>query len=115
MQLQAAESPFRFDRFVLPIILGLGAFAGLIEAARAPEWAMQVQGWKFLTCMMGTGAWYLWMYDGRTPLDETRTYADGVVKAGVIASMFWGIAGMLVGVIIALQLSFPTVFYLASE
>jgi cytochrome c oxidase cbb3-type subunit 1 len=32
-----------------------------------------------------------------------------VVKAGVGASMFWGIAGMLVGVIIALQLSFSAI------
>jgi cytochrome c oxidase cbb3-type subunit I len=28
-------------------------------------------------------------------------YEDGIVKAGVIASTFWGIAGLLVGVIIA--------------
>ena len=33
------------------------------------------------------------------------------MKAGVIAAMFWGIAGMLVGLIIALQLSFPNIFY----
>jgi cytochrome c oxidase cbb3-type subunit I len=48
-----------------------------------------------------------------TPNPNARMtrYEDGIVKAGVIASTFWGIAGLLVGVIIALQLSFPTLFY----
>ena len=34
-------------------------------------------------------------------------YSDGVIRYGVIATMFWGIVGMLVGLIIALQLAFP--------
>ncbi len=38
-------------------------------------------------------------------------YMDGVIKAGVIATLFWGAAGMLVGVILAAQLSFPRIFY----
>ncbi len=38
-------------------------------------------------------------------------YEDGVIKAGVIATVFWGIAGMLVGVIIACQLTWPNIFY----
>jgi cytochrome c oxidase cbb3-type subunit I len=32
---------------------------------------------------------------------------DGVVRYGVIATMFWGAAGMLVGVIVASQLAWP--------
>ena len=42
---------------------------------------------------------------------EPGRYMDGVIKAGVIATMFWGAVGMLVGVIIAAQLSWPKVFY----
>ncbi len=38
-------------------------------------------------------------------------YDDSVIKAGVIATIFWGVAGMLVGVIIALQLAFPQLLY----
>ena len=38
------------------------------------------------------------------PPDE---YMDGVVRAGVIATAFWGVVGFLVGVIIAFQLAFP--------
>ena len=32
---------------------------------------------------------------------------DDVVRAGCIATMFWGVVGLLVGVVIALQLAFP--------
>jgi cytochrome c oxidase cbb3-type subunit 1 len=39
-----------------------------------------------------------------TPMGE---YNDGVVRAGVIATAFWGIVGFLVGVVIAFQLAFP--------
>jgi len=35
------------------------------------------------------------------------TYQDDVVRAAVIATMFWGVAGFTVGLIIALQLAFP--------
>nr|WP_227000203.1 cytochrome-c oxidase, cbb3-type subunit I [Phenylobacterium soli] len=48
--------------------------------------------------------------DGRFKSDQTR-YEDGVVRAGVIATMFWGVVGMLVGVLIASQLSWPNQLY----
>ncbi|HLP69070.1 MAG TPA: cytochrome-c oxidase, cbb3-type subunit I [Rhizobium sp.] len=34
-------------------------------------------------------------------------YFDEVVKYGVIATVFWGVVGFLVGVVVALQLAFP--------
>ena len=34
-------------------------------------------------------------------------YLDGVVRAGVIATIFWGVVGFLVGVYIAFELAFP--------
>ncbi|QUL38007.1 cytochrome-c oxidase, cbb3-type subunit I [Erythrobacter sp. JK5] len=42
----------------------------------------------------------------RMPTDPSR-YDDDVVRWGVIATMFWGIAGLLAGVFIAVQLAFP--------
>jgi len=105
----------RFDHWFVPGVIFLGLLASLVEAARSPDPRMVAQAWIFGTCMAITGAWYMWMYVGRTPADETRPYADAVVKAGVAASMFWGIAGMLVGVIIALQLSFPHLFYFPDQ
>ena len=38
--------------------------------------------------------------------DQTQ-YMDGVVRAGVIATAFWGVVGFLVGAVIAFQLAFP--------
>ncbi len=38
------------------------------------------------------------------PADE---YMDGVIRAGVIATAFWGVVGFLIGVTIAFQLAFP--------
>ena len=102
---------WRLDLVVLPIIVGLGFLAGLIEAARSPDPAMVVQGWTFAAAMAAVGCWYLWMYASRKTSDDRGPYTDSVIKAGVIASVFWGIAGMLVGLIIALQLSFPNQFY----
>jgi cytochrome c oxidase cbb3-type subunit I len=40
------------------------------------------------------------------PVAETG-YQDSIVRAGVIATSFWGIVGFLVGVFIAFQLAFP--------
>jgi cytochrome c oxidase cbb3-type subunit 1 len=37
--------------------------------------------------------------------EECRAYSDNVIKAGVIATVFWGIAGFLVGDLIAWQLA----------
>jgi cytochrome c oxidase cbb3-type subunit I len=53
-------------------------------------------------------------------VDEPRApaetgYADGVVRAGVIATSFWGVTGFLVGVIIALQLAFPALNFAWAE
>ncbi|HEU0162818.1 MAG TPA: cytochrome-c oxidase, cbb3-type subunit I [Rhizomicrobium sp.] len=115
MQAQATETPWRFDHYFVPLVIVLGLLAALFEAAWSHDPRMVAQAWIFGGCMAVTGVWYLWMYAGRVPVDETRPYADSVVRAGVIASMFWAIAGMAVGVIIALQLSFPNLFYLADQ
>ena len=40
--------------------------------------------------------------------DHDAGYLDGVVRYGVIATAFWGIAGFLIGVIAASQLAWPS-------
>ncbi|MBS0253984.1 MAG: cytochrome-c oxidase, cbb3-type subunit I [Proteobacteria bacterium] len=43
---------------------------------------------------------------GAAPADQSR-YDDDPTRWGIIATVFWGMAGFLVGLIIALQLAFP--------
>ncbi len=42
----------------------------------------------------------------KVPQDEGR-YDDDLIRYGMIATVFWGMAGFLVGLVIALQLTFP--------
>ncbi|HWC62362.1 MAG TPA: cytochrome-c oxidase, cbb3-type subunit I [Rhizomicrobium sp.] len=107
----ARADSLRLDHLFVPLTLLFGLLAAIIEAARSPDPRMVEQAWTFGACMAAISVWYMWNYVGRVPPDETRFYADDVVKAGVIASTFWGIAGMAVGLIIALQLCFPHLLY----
>ena len=45
--------------------------------------------------------------DNTANVDLAHHYLDGVVRAGVIATIFWGVVGFLVGVYIAFELAFP--------
>ena len=105
------EHPVRIDLIAVPLILFVGICIAILEAVKSPDPLMVTQAWTFLACLLAVSAWFLRRYANGVPADERGTYANDVIKAGVIASMFWGIAGMLVGVIIALQLSFPHIFY----
>jgi len=111
MDVAVAKSPLRLDLAVVPTILGLALFAGIAEAAKSPDPRMVAQAWTFIACVAATAIFYLINYGSGVPEEERSGYANNVVKAGVIAAMFWGIAGMTVGLIAALQLSFPDLFY----
>ncbi len=50
---------------------------------------------------------YVLRHAGEEVRHDQSQYMDGVVRAGVIATSFWGIVGFLVGVVIAFQLAFP--------
>ena len=113
MQVETLSGPatWRPDLTILPSLVLLGFLAGMAEAAKSPDPAMAMQGWIFAGCMFFVGSWYLWRYASRIPRGERETYDNAVVKAGVIASVFWGVVGMAVGLVLALQLSFPNLFY----
>jgi cytochrome c oxidase cbb3-type subunit 1 len=72
---------------------------------------MEMHGYMMLGAfLIGIGAIVFKLSDGVPKVDQSE-YSDRVVKAGVIATTFWGIVGMLVGVIIACQLTWPNIFY----
>jgi len=111
MPMPTESASGRIDLAIIPGFLITVFFLAIFAAAKSPDPGMVLQAWTLAACIAATGAWYLVTYADGTPADERGPYMNDVVKAGVIASMFWGIAGMLVGLIIALQLSFPDLFY----
>ena len=102
---------FRGDASVILVILVAGAFLSLLGISRAIDAPFAVQMWTmFAAFILGIAA-LSWEVGKGPRQDQSSRYENGVVKAGVIASMFWGVAGLLVGLIIALQLAFPNIFY----
>ncbi len=111
MTTATGTNSLRLDLAAIPALLVCALFVGVIEAAKSHDPLMVKQAWTFLGCIAVGGIWFLRRYAGGVPEDERGVYANDIIKAGVVASMFWGIAGMLVGLIIALQLAFPNLFY----
>jgi len=94
--------------YIKLIVLGLVVLFAMMGASFARDLAYQVH---MVLIMLVAGGLFLWTLR-RTdePVlagDLSGEYSDGVIRAGVIATCFWGIAGFLVGVIIAFQLAFP--------
>ena len=91
------------------VLVVVGAYA-LVAAARTHEAMFQIHMYALLAAMV-VGIAGLVIAATSKPAGEPGRYNDAIVKAGVVASMFFGVVGLLVGVVIALQLAFPTVFY----
>ena len=97
----------------------VGAFVGIflilaiLMTGNAYDAGMQIQAGTFLAMalifVLGLALWGGSLGD-RDPFDQSQ-YDDTIVKFGVFASTFWGIAGLLVGLIIATQLAWPSLFY----
>ena len=91
------------------IFVAIACLGSLLIAANAVDPMMEAHAWLFFFlsgfALVSIGIWAGGL-NGRNPFDETY-YEDTIVKFGVAAAMFWGIAGFLVGVIIALQLTWP--------
>ena len=93
--------------------VGLGAFIGLLAASRAADPGMAIHAWIFFLAFVAIGFLIIrrggdviaeWQRDKES---ESPVYNMGVVRAGVVASMFWGVVGFLVGLVLSLQLAFP--------
>ena len=69
-------------------IFALAALTGLIVSLRTTDFQAAARGLL------------------KVPVDEGR-YDDDLIRYGMIATVFWGMAGFLAGLFIALQLAFP--------
>jgi cytochrome c oxidase cbb3-type subunit 1 len=90
-------------------LLVLGAVLGLFLMAGAADPVMSFHGFLFVAfCTAGVFWLIARHYSGEVSAPDAEfSYSDGVIRAGVIASTFWGVVGFLVGLVIALQLAFP--------
>ena len=109
--LPAPESRAPRDAVLLFITTGICAFGALLATAFTEDPLFRLQGWIFLGAfLVALSIMTVAINSGRLRSPQDR-YADGVVRAGVIAPMFWAIVGMSAGVFIAAQLSWPNLLY----
>ncbi len=106
----SASKGLRADVIGVGAICALGLLWAICVVAKGVEPAFRIQGMTFAAGFgLGLFALFAHVFGGKR--DNDAEYMDGVIRAGVFASVFWGIAGFLVGLIIALQLAFPHIFY----
>jgi cytochrome c oxidase cbb3-type subunit I len=107
----ASAQNIRFDIMLMGIAIVIGLILAFAVAGMTPDPLMRVHAWVFLSGFALMLFWLVRRYAEGIPDDEQGLLQIDVVKAGVIASMFWGLAGFLAGVVIAAQLAFPSLFY----
>ena len=96
-----------FDAVTILVLSVGAAFISLLATAFSQDPLFQLQGWIFLGAFLAAAAVMTVGISSGRFLPKPGIYEDGVIRAGVIATMFWGVVGMLVGVVIASQLSWP--------
>ena len=88
------------------IVLGVIAVIAVYAANYARDVAFMVNA---IVIALAAGLAFLWVLKsaGQNKPIPTDEYMDGVVRAGAIATTFWGVVGFLAGTFIAFQLAFP--------
>ncbi len=89
------------------VVLGLVALGAAIAANYGRDLAYQVHAIIIMLTAAGVFVWTLRRWDEPAPVHNPAEYLDGPIRAGAIATAFWGAVGFLVGVYIAFQLAFP--------
>ncbi len=105
-QVRRAELVAMNDALML-LVLGVGGVIGILLALNSAETAMSVHGLIIAAFAVAGGLGIFSSLAEGKANPGTDTYSDGVIRAAVIATVFWGVAGFLVGDIIAWQLAFP--------
>ena len=94
------------------IAVAVAAFLALLGAATGQDALFKIHFWILFT-VLGLAAVFLLRRVSFGPANavaaqaDQSTYMDGVIRYGIIATLFWGTAGLLVGVIAASQLAWP--------
>ena len=89
---------------VFAILLLISAYA----ADQGHDLAFRVHGFIVMLIVVFLLLRNLHAYGEQKPVASQDVYMDDVVRAGVIATAFWGVTGFLVGCFVAFQLAFPS-------
>ena len=94
------------------VVVGIGAFLALLGAAFAQDDLFEAHMWVLFFVLLCCTVVLLRRMSFSAPTTETGQvdssgYMDEVIRYGAIATLFWGVAGFLVGVVVAAQLAFP--------
>lgn len=94
------------------ILVGLAAFLALLAAAFSQDNLFQAHMGILCAVLVISTVFLLRKVefaapDGSFTERDTSGYVDEVIRYGAIATLFWGIVGFLVGVVIAAQLAWP--------
>ncbi|MCG6114728.1 MAG: cytochrome-c oxidase, cbb3-type subunit I [Mesorhizobium sp.] len=95
--------------------VSLAAFLALVGAALSQDSLFQAHMWVLFFALAGGAILLLRSHSfmpaapapARSSVHSEVEYMDGPIRFGVIATMFWAIIGLLVGVVIAAQLAWP--------
>src|SRR5262249_40201243 len=107
----AAPRKTPLDAALLLIATTVLALVSLMATAASKDPLFQFQGWIFTGAFTAAAFALTAGISGGAIFSDPNRYSGGVIKAGVIATLFWGAAGMLVGCVIAAQLAWPRLFY----
>lgn len=93
------------------MVIAVAAFLALLGAAFAHDHLFAVHMGILCFCLVVGTALLVRNVDfspaGQRRKVDVSGYFDEVIRYGLIATVFWGVVGFLVGVVIALQMAFP--------
>ncbi|MGI9351346.1 MAG: cytochrome-c oxidase, cbb3-type subunit I [Rhizobiaceae bacterium] len=94
------------------LLVGLSAFFALLAAAFSKDSLFQAHMGILCFVLFVSTIFLMRRVEFATPEgafkeQDTSGYMDDVVRYGAIATLFWGVVGFLVGVLIAAQLAWP--------
>ncbi|MDO8899926.1 MAG: cytochrome-c oxidase, cbb3-type subunit I [Phenylobacterium sp.] len=99
------------DAVLLYVLTGLLALGAIFATAFSDDRLFRFHGYLLIGAfILAFALLTVALSSGRLRSPQER-YADGVIRAGVIATMFWAVVGLLVGVVIAAQLAWPNIMY----
>jgi cytochrome c oxidase cbb3-type subunit 1 len=100
-----------FGALLLYALTALGTLGALMATAFSDDRLFRLHGWVFVVAgLIASSVMTVGLNSGRFRIDPTR-YEDGVIRAGVIATVLWAIVGLSVGAFAAAQLAWPNLLY----